>query len=88
MPLRARTAPDPQKDLSFYRYSRSWCTLFARSVLEIDAYVLNVLLRDLVGHDKQPSAFIVYVFLYGCAERARWRPVAAGNFETRNSKKV
>ncbi len=51
--------------------------LFARSVLEIDAYVLDVLLGDLVGHDKQPSAFIVYVFLYGCAERAGWRPVAA-----------
>ncbi|OAI43439.1 hypothetical protein AYO41_00070 [Verrucomicrobia bacterium SCGC AG-212-E04] len=51
--------------------------LFARSVLEIDAYVLDVLLPDLVGHDKQPSAFIVYVFLYGCAERARWRPVTA-----------
>jgi DNA-binding MarR family transcriptional regulator len=31
----------------------------------------------LVGHDKQPAAFLVYLHLYGAAARSRWRPVAA-----------
>jgi hypothetical protein len=30
----------------------------------IEAYVLDTLMRDLVGHDKKPSAFIVYLFIY------------------------
>lgn len=32
--------------------------------IEIDAYVLDVLMRDLVGHDRSPSAFLVYLFLW------------------------
>jgi CRP-like cAMP-binding protein len=32
--------------------------------MEIDAYVLDVLLPDLVGHDRHPSAFLTYLFLY------------------------
>jgi DNA-binding MarR family transcriptional regulator len=42
----------------------------------VDEYVLEVLLRDLVGHDQQPSAFLVYLFLFGRAARQRWPPVA------------
>lgn len=38
--------------------------------IEIDAYVLDVLMRDLVGHDRSPSAFLVYLFL--------WRRTHAG----------
>lgn len=30
----------------------------------IDGYVLDTLMADLVGHDRQPSAFIVYLFLW------------------------
>ena len=30
----------------------------------IDAYVADVLMRDLVGHDHAPSAFIVYLWLW------------------------
>jgi len=45
--------------------------------VEIDAYVLDVLMRDLVGHDQQPAAYLVYLFLYGRAVRGRWRPMAA-----------
>ena len=45
--------------------------------MPIDDYVLDVLMRDLVGHDQQPSAFLVYLFLFGRAARQRWRPVAA-----------
>jgi DNA-binding GntR family transcriptional regulator len=29
----------------------------------IDAYVLDTLMRDLVGHDRRPSAFLVYLTL-------------------------
>jgi len=32
--------------------------------VEIDAYVLDNLMADLVGHDRQPSAFLVYLFLW------------------------
>jgi DNA-binding MarR family transcriptional regulator len=43
----------------------------------VESYVLDVLLRDLVGHDKQPAAFLVYLYLYGAASLSRWRPVQA-----------
>ena len=43
----------------------------------MDDYVIDVLMRDLVAHDQQPSAFLVYLFLFGRAVRQRWRPVAA-----------
>jgi len=29
----------------------------------LDPYVVDVLMPDLVGHDRSPSAFIVYVYL-------------------------
>ena len=35
-----------------------------KHAIEIDAYVLDVLMRDLVGHDRSPSAFLVYLFLW------------------------
>jgi len=31
--------------------------------LTFDRYVMDVLLRDLVGHDRRPAAFLVYVWL-------------------------
>jgi DNA-binding transcriptional MocR family regulator len=46
-----------------------------RETIPIDDYVLDVLLRDLVGHDHQPASFIVYLHLYSRAARRRWRPV-------------
>jgi DNA-binding MarR family transcriptional regulator len=30
----------------------------------VDPYVLDSLMPDLVGHDRQPSAFLVYLYLY------------------------
>jgi hypothetical protein len=36
--------------------------------VELDRYVVDVLMRDLVGHDKKPSAFLVYLFLAVLAE--------------------
>jgi len=32
--------------------------------VKIDPYVIDVLMPDLVGHDRQPSAFIVYLVLW------------------------
>jgi hypothetical protein len=49
---------------------------FQRAV-PIDDYVLDVLMRDIVGHDQQPAAFLVYLFLCGRAARQRWQPVKA-----------
>ena len=30
----------------------------------VDAYVLDALMPDLVGHDRRPAAFILYLFLW------------------------
>jgi hypothetical protein len=38
--------------------------------LRLDAYVVDVLLPDLVGHDRHPSAFLVYLHL--------WRKTSGG----------
>ena len=32
--------------------------------IALDAYVLDVLMRDLAGHDRKPSAFLVYIALW------------------------
>ena len=34
-------------------------------------------MRDIVGHDRQPAAYLVYLYLYGQAARTRWKPVPA-----------
>ena len=48
-----------------------------RETIPIDDYVLDVLMRDIVGHDRQPGAHLVYLHLFGQAARAKWRPVPA-----------
>ena len=37
--------------------------LSAMQRLTLDAYVTDVLMPDLVGHDHRPAAFIVYLYL-------------------------
>ena len=32
--------------------------------LRLDSYVTDVLMRDLIGHDRAPSAFVVYLWLW------------------------
>lgn len=32
-------------------------------------------MRDIIGHDRQPAAFLVYLHLYGVAVRSKWQPV-------------
>jgi hypothetical protein len=34
------------------------------SELRFDPYLTDVLMRDLVGHDRKPSAFLVYLWLW------------------------
>lgn len=45
------------------------------SELRIDRYVVETLMPDLVGHDKRPSAFLVYLALWTRWSDARQRPV-------------
>ena len=47
-----------------------------RDVARFDAYLLDSLMPDLVGHDRQPSAFLVYLYLAHRVTRARVRAVA------------
>ena len=34
------------------------------ALVTFDPYILDSLMPDLVGHDRQPSAFLVYLYLY------------------------
>ena len=47
-----------------------------REAIPVDDYVLDVLMRDIVGHDRQPAAYLVYLYLYGQAARDKWKAVA------------
>lgn len=48
-----------------------------KQTVPIDDYVLDVLMRDLIGHDQQPAAYLVYLYLYSQAARKKWKPVVA-----------
>jgi DNA-binding MarR family transcriptional regulator len=48
-----------------------------RETIPIDDYVLDVLMRDLIGHDQRPAAYLVYLYLYSQAARNKWKAVAA-----------
>jgi len=37
-------------------------------MIAVDDYVVDVLMRDLVGHDRAPSAFLVYLHLWSESE--------------------
>ena len=45
--------------------------------IEIDRYVVETLMPDLVGHDRRPSAFIVYLALWHRSDGPRERAVEA-----------
>ena len=32
-------------------------------MIQLDDYVIDVLMRDLVGHDRKPASFLVYLWL-------------------------
>jgi hypothetical protein len=39
------------------------------AMISLDSYITDVLMRDLVGHDRKPAAFLVYLWL--AAEQQR-----------------
>jgi hypothetical protein len=43
----------------------------------VDSYVIDVLMRDLVGHDRTPSAFLVYLWLWAKTDGGRRRHAAS-----------
>src|SRR5207244_1897245 len=45
--------------------------------IPLDTYIPDILMRDLVGHDKRPAAFLVFLHLYARSVRRGFRPVAA-----------
>jgi hypothetical protein len=44
--------------------------------LPLDPYIIETLMPDLVGHDRQPSAFLVYLFLWMQTNAGRTRTEA------------
>lgn len=50
--------------------------MLAPAAVEIDSYVIDVLMRDLVGHDRTPAAFIVYLYLAARTEREMTHGIA------------
>ena len=48
-------------------------------MLAFDDYMIDVLMRDLVGHDRKPAAFLVYLWL--SSEQARRRTEVRVSYE-------
>jgi DNA-binding transcriptional ArsR family regulator len=51
----------------------------------VDPYVFDVLMPDLVGHDKRPAAFVVYLFLLTASSRLK-RDVVGASLQTISTK--
>lgn len=49
--------------------------------VSFDAYVLDTLMRDLVGHDRSPSAFLIYLTLWRRTGGRRRRGAAMSHRE-------
>jgi hypothetical protein len=43
----------------------------SNDTLELDRYIVDALMRDLVGHDHAPSAFMVYLAIHAAAAQGR-----------------
>jgi hypothetical protein len=50
--------------------------------LTVDAYVIDVLLPDLVGHDRRPAAFLVYLYLLRHARTNNGRREVRASLQT------
>jgi hypothetical protein len=46
------------------------------TTLVIDPYVLDTLMRDLVGHDRRPASYLVYLAILLVATTADIRKIA------------
>jgi hypothetical protein len=49
--------------------------LLIPAMLTLDDYVVNVLMRDLVGHDRRPASFLVYLWLAAEQQRQQGQAV-------------
>ena len=47
--------------------------------MELDNYIVETLMRDLVGHDRRPASFLVYLWL--TAEQARRRGAFKASYQ-------
>ena len=45
--------------------------LLWQRLLQLDDYIIDTLMGDLIGHDRQPSAFLVYLFLWRSTHGAK-----------------
>ena len=43
----------------------------SNAAIVIDRYIVDVLMRDLIGHDRSPSAFLVYLVIQAEAGNGR-----------------
>lgn len=48
-------------------------------MLGLDDYIVDVLMRDLIGHDRKPASFLVYLWL--TAEQARRRAAVQVSYQ-------
>jgi hypothetical protein len=53
----------------------------AKALLTLDPYVIDVLLPDLVGHDKRPAAYVLYLWLWAMT-RSLGRKTAFFSYQT------
>ena len=53
-------------------------------MIQLDDYVLDDLMRDLVGHDRQPATYLVYVWL-AAEQQRRKQPVVISYSELAES---
>src|ERR1700730_17985864 len=51
------------------------------TAVALDAYIVDTLMADLVGHDGQPSAFLVYLYLWSRSRGLKSRAVPASYAE-------
>jgi hypothetical protein len=49
-------------------------------MISLDDYVIDVLMRDLIGHDRRPVAFLVYLWLFA-AQRRKKEPVQISYYD-------
>ena len=51
------------------------------ATITVDRHILESLMPDLVGHDRKPSAFIVYLYLW-CRGRGGRKRIATASLQT------
>ena len=51
--------------------------LLKNTVATLDPYVIDVLMPDLVGHERSPAAFLIYLYLWHRTEAQQGRAVQA-----------